>query len=99
MERILARPTLTGMAGASSMSWSRDRVLYVGTGPGSETHQIWSVPAAGGDPQPVGGPISGDIKFPRVSPDGKWICYTLIRPQEIEIRALENYPGESTTKR
>ena len=51
---------------------------------------IWRVPVAGGQPEPVGGPMKVRIKGIQVHPDGRTIFFTGIAGSS-EIWALENF--------
>ncbi|MGH2628110.1 MAG: TolB family protein, partial [Anaerolineales bacterium] len=54
-------------------SWSRDgRSIYFGSSR-SGRHEIWKIPAEGGDAAQV--TKNGGI-YALESPDGQWLCYT-----------------------
>lgn len=80
--------TPTAVAGLlSGASWTPDgaRVLVVGvlpTASGPWSHEIFSVPLAGGEAQQLTFDGDGGSKyFPVASPDGRWIAYVWQRPQ------------------
>lgn len=96
--RILSRdgaaPRELGVAGGgTALAWMPDgkTILYGRPTDGSQdTVELWSIPAAGGQPRKTGLSMSR-LLVPRVSPDGKHIAFMASeQPAKSEIWVMEN---------
>lgn len=103
---VLSAADLTSVrsiVGGVPPQWDPDgsRLLIGGALGGSD---LWTVPAAGGFPEPLGVDL-GEIAFlqshqPRFSPDGRWVSYVSNRsgPAELYIRSLEDGTDRQLTR-
>jgi dipeptidyl aminopeptidase/acylaminoacyl peptidase len=80
-EETKPKQLTTGDFGESNVSWSPDgaRLFYTSTRAYETyydvpTNVLYSIPAAGGEPQNIAG-YDGSINAYEVSPDGKWVAF------------------------
>jgi Tol biopolymer transport system component len=78
----------------NSLAWTPDQKFLVfaqGNGVAGGTKALWKVPVAGGQAQPVGISLPGEIKSPHIDPDGKRIFFSGIEKSPYEVWTLENF--------
>ncbi len=93
----------------NTLAWTPDQryLLFVMQGTAYESgilfvhhmRELWRVPVAGGEPEPTGVSVKGDLYYPGMSPDGHQLTFGLDEPHPDELWALENFLPTATTKK
>lgn len=82
----------TGGLNPNALAWSPDqRYLLFVRGGATGSNVLWRIPVAGGEPEQVGISMTGQIMYPHVHPDGRWITFGLFETGASEVWALENF--------
>jgi Tol biopolymer transport system component len=74
------------------LAWTPDQRHLLFVRPGDEgAQELWSISAAGGEPEKVGVSYEGAIKSPEIQPDGSRIAFSATKSAAPEVWALENF--------
>jgi Tol biopolymer transport system component len=83
----------TGNVRQNSLGWSQDgtHILFVRPQADGQPQSIWRVPVNGGEQSSLGVAPGGNIKRPRVHPDGRLLAFSLEQQIPTELWVLENF--------
>ncbi len=90
----------TGGVGLNTLAWSPDQRYLVFVRPGENASNVlWRVPVAGGEPEPMGISMTGQLKSPHVHPDGRRMTFGSFEIGASEVWTLENFlPARNATR-
>lgn len=76
---------------ALRLAWSPNNDLLFALGWNRAPNVLWRVAVAGGEPEQIGISMTGQLKYPEVSPDGRRIAFGVSETGASEVWALENF--------
>ncbi len=93
----------TDFVGLNTLAWSPDQRYLVfakgGDNGSNGLNVLWRVPVAGGNPERMGISMAGQLKYPRLHPDGRRITFGVFETGASEVWALENFLPKAGTAR
>jgi Tol biopolymer transport system component len=81
--------TAKGCGATNVLAWSPDQHYLLFENPA--TSKLVRIPVAGGDPEPIGISIAGQIRYPAMHPNGGRIAFTSFETGASEVWVLENF--------
>jgi Tol biopolymer transport system component len=93
------RDVVRGCVGVNRLSWSANNELLYALRGNDNQNVIWRVRADGGEAQPVGISMPGQLQHLELSPDGRRLTFTVFDTAASEVWALENFLPAQTSKR
>jgi Tol biopolymer transport system component len=85
------REVVRGCPGVNRLAWSAKNELLYAIRSDDNQNVIWRVRAGGGEPQPVGITMPGQLQHLDLSPDGRRLAFTVFDTGASEVWALENF--------
>ena len=76
---------------ALRLGWSPNNYLLFAKGMNTLPNVLWRVPVAGGEPEQIGISMTGQLRYPEVSPDGRRMTFGVSETGASEVWTLENF--------
>lgn len=82
-----------------ALAWTPDQGYLLFVMQGNDVKELWRVPVTGGEPEPTGVSVKGEIHSPGMHPGGHQITFEMDAESAYELWALENFLPATQTKK